>query len=208
MGMIIELKNVSKRYTDEWILKNVKFKFTDNKIYGIKGPNGSGKSTLLKLISGYLSPSMGDIIYAGSDDSRISRDLIYRKCSLWGPHVTLLNHLEVNELIRYYFTFKKLNSNYRLESFLQSIDLKVNGKQRVSALSSGQAQRLGLGLSILADTPLLLLDEPSSYLDEEAEKWLYELIENHASERIVIISSNESKDLELASTYLDIMDFK
>ena len=206
--MIIELENISKRYTDQWILKNVNFRFSKNNIYGIRGPNGSGKSTLLKIISGYLSPTSGQVRYLNDEGSSITRVNIYKMCSMWSPHVALLSHLTIREMIEYHFTFKRIRNGIEISSLIDSIGFASIGQQRINSLSSGQAQRLGLALSLYADSSLLLLDEPSSYLDDSTELWLQNMIQDFSKNRIVIISSNEARDMLHVKKFLDIQDYQ
>ncbi len=206
--MNIKLSEVSKRYTSEWILRNVNYSFSSGTIYGIKGANGSGKSTLVKMVSGYLSPTVGDISYTNHDGANIDRDDIYKTCSLWGPHVGLIGKLTVEEMVDYFFTFKKLRGGLSISDFYDRVGLSVKHSQGIASMSSGQTQRLGLGLSILCDSGLLLLDEPGSFLDEPSKAWLQSLLSDYSSDRLVIISSNEPSDLVLAKESLSISDFK
>ena len=205
--MIIDLQKVSKRYTNEWILRNVSYQFVSNKIYGISGSNGSGKSTLVKMIAGYLSPSVGTITYI-KGEHKVSKDDIYKSVSLWGPHVNLINELTIKEMVNYFFKFKTLRKGLSIPAFFEILDLPLPASRRIDSLSSGQTQRIGLALSILSDTAILLLDEPSSYLDESSLAWLYQLIEEYKLDRTIIISSNEPSDLEYCEELLTISDYK
>lgn len=206
--MIIDLHKVSKRYTNEWILRNVSYQFVNNNIYGIKGSNGSGKSTLVKMIAGYLSPTVGSITYTDDIDTEVSKDDIYKSVSLWGPHVSLISELSIKEMVDYYLKFKTLRAGLSREGFFETLGLSLPHTRRINSLSSGQAQRIGLGLSILSDTDILLLDEPGSYLDESSLAWLYRLIDNHKANRVVIISSNEARDLQQCTQTISIADYK
>ncbi len=205
--MKIELKNISKRYSDEWILRNINFSFSSNSIYGIEGSNGSGKSTLIKIIAGYLSPSLGTVRYFSNSNETIERDEIYRSCSIWGPYCTLLQQMKVDEIVDYYYTFKGMRNTQNRSEFLQSAGLASLAGQAIHSLSSGQTQKLGLALCIFSDSELVLLDEPGSFLDKESTEWLYRQIEYQAQERIFIISSNEPQDLAITSQRLNVEDF-
>ncbi len=206
--MIIDLHKVSKRYTNEWILRNVTYQFVNNNIYGLKGSNGSGKSTLVKMIAGYLSPTVGTVTYKYNKDTNVSKDDIYKSVSLWGPHVSLVSELTIKEMVNYYLKFKKLRAGLSRDEFFDMLSLSLPHTRRIDSLSSGQVQRIGLALSILSDTDILLLDEPGSYLDESSLEWLYALIDNHKAERTVIISSNEARDLQQCTQTISIADYK
>ena len=90
--MTIDLNQVSKRYTHQWIIKNVTYTFEAGNNYAIKGANGSGKSTLLKIISGFLSPSKGSVNYAKSGNA-ISRADVYKSVSYAAPYLLSLIHI-------------------------------------------------------------------------------------------------------------------
>lgn len=205
--MTIDLVDVSKRYSQEWILKHVNYHFEAGEIYGIEGSNGSGKSTLVKMISGFLSPSIGKINYS-KDEASINRDEVFQHISIWGAHVRLIQELTIHEMVDYYCTFKRLQNGMSKKEFFDHLELPLPKTRLIKSLSSGQAQRLGLGLSILSQTETLLLDEPGSFLDLEALEWFYKLLQNHSKDRLVIISSNEEGDLNLTSKRLVIRDFK
>ena len=97
--MTIDLDKVSKRYVKEWILKNLSFTFQKDYVYGIRGANGSGKSTLLKMISGHLSPTVGTIGYQSDNGEKIDRDEVHKRCTMWGPHVSMVSQLTIEEMV-------------------------------------------------------------------------------------------------------------
>ncbi|MFT4565602.1 MAG: ABC-2 type transport system ATP-binding protein [Saprospiraceae bacterium] len=204
--MNITLDNISKRYTSNWILRNVNYEFSEDHVYAIKGDNGSGKSTLLKMISGLLSPSVGSINYQDVD-KKISNEEVYRHVSYWGPYVSLLKNLSVVEMISYYIKNKPLRNTQSVLEIFHNMNVNVSPKSIAKSLSSGQIQRVGLYLTILSDSSILLLDEPGSYLDQEGKNWYQELLKREQSNRIVIIASNEEGDMRLADKSLTISDF-
>ena len=111
-------------------------------------------------------------------------------------------------MVNYFFKFKTLRKGLSIPAFFEILDLPLPASRRIDSLSSGQTQRIGLALSILSDTAILLLDEPSSYLDESSLAWLYQLIEEYKLDRTIIISSNEPSDLEYCEELLTISDYK
>ena len=203
--MVIELSDVSKRYSEEWILRKINLSFHSGNIYGIEGSNGSGKSTLLKILSGLLSPTLGKITYT-SQGKNIDRNDIYQQVSMWGPHTGLLKHLTIDEMIRYHFTFKSLGCS-SLDVLKKDMNLTVPFSRMINSLSSGQAQRLALTLTIVSQSDILLLDEPGSFLDEASVHWMNELIAKYSTGRLVVIASNETRDLVLAKNKLNVAAF-
>lgn len=204
--MIIELQKVSKRYTHNWIIKNVTYQFKSDMIYAVQGHNGSGKSTLLKIISGFLSPSKGCVIYQ-KDSKEIGRPEIYKNVSYAGPYLSCPDQLSVSEAVKLHFTFKEFVNEQNEVQFFEQLDLPVRKSARLSELSSGQQQRLLLAMAIMSDTEILLLDEPGSFLDIKAKAWLKDLLLKYAANRIVVIASNDADDLMMCSESINISDY-
>jgi len=201
--MFIECKDVSKRYNEHWVIKKLSHTFHSDQVYGIKGDNGSGKSTLIKMLSGFLSPTLGKITYV-NDDQEITRDDIYKHISLWGPHTEMSGMLTVGEMINYYGKMKGWSTSLDATDIHQISQLPVPINQRIDQLSSGQAQRLGLTITLLADTSVVLLDEPSSYLDTTARDWMHNIILEYKGGRMIIIASNDSDDVKEASEMISL----
>jgi ABC-type multidrug transport system ATPase subunit len=205
--MIINLDKVSKRYTRHWIIRNLTLHLVANEPYALLGANGSGKSTLLKIISGFLSPSKGTVHYR-MGDVKISRGDIYKHVSFAAPYVSPLKDLTIEQMLIFMLQFKKLRNQISPDGFYHMLQLSIGMDSRFSELSSGQQQRVNLALAVLADTDILLLDEPGSYLDENSKKWFQNLLSEHLSDRLTIIASNDRSDLVHAVHLLNIEDYK
>ena len=201
--MIIKVQEVSKRYNEHWVIKKLSHTFDSTHIYGIKGDNGSGKSTLIKMISGFLSPTLGIITYV-NDGREISRDDIYKHVSIWGPHPSMSSVLTVKEMIAYYGKMKGWLQPMTPEEVFAFTKLPVSIHQRIDELSSGQAQRLGLTITLLSKTSIVLLDEPGSYLDKAAKSWMSDIIKARSTDRVLIIASNDEADLSFASVAINL----
>lgn len=189
--MIISLENISKKYQKEWIIRDYSYQFT-NDSYLISGPNGSGKSTLLKLISGFLTPTSGNIIHK-VENKKINPDNIYKHIAYTGPYIDVFEEYTLKELTLFYSSLKSLKVN-DVDLLEDIIGLTNIRDKPIKNFSSGMKQRVKLVLAILSDTEVLLLDEPTSYLDNNAIKWYQDLILQHVSNRIVIVASNNSKE--------------
>lgn len=205
--MKITLDRVSKRYTDHWIIRNLSYRFEGDAPYALLGSNGSGKSTLLKMISGYLSPSKGSIAYDHHGHTIRPSD-IYKHISFAAPYVSPLRSLTIEQMLEFYTQFKKLRNGLNKAQAFDAMSLSLSWKSYISDLSSGQEQRVRLTLALLADTPILLLDEPGSYLDENSKVWFQDLLKSHISDRVSIIASNDSADLVHTVHQLQVEDFK
>jgi ABC-type multidrug transport system ATPase subunit len=205
--MEIILDNLSKRYGYQWVLKDIRVTFTKNLVYGISGINGSGKSTFIKLISGHLPASSGKIIYK-KDGTPLSPSLWYSELSIVAPYTDLIQEYTMKEMFLFHKKFKSfLEPQLSFEKFIEIIQLADQKDKPIRFFSSGMKQKLQLGLAILSNTTLLLLDEPTSYLDSHGKKWFGQMMQENSSERIVIVASNDAFDLSLCNPVLQISDF-
>lgn len=205
--MEIILNNIAKRYLYDWIFRNVDQHFATPTRYAILGSNGSGKSTLLKILAGHLSPTKGEINYK-INGQVIDKDEIYQYLSFASPYIDLIEEFTLSETINFHKQFKPFIKNLGTADFLEVIELKKAKDKQVRFFSSGMKQRLKLGLAICADTQLLLLDEPTATLDEKSVEWFHRLLEKYAANRLIIIASNEERDVITCQERLNILDFK
>jgi ABC-type multidrug transport system ATPase subunit len=183
----ILLENIGKRFNKEWIFRNVNYEFTAGNKYSILGTNGSGKSTLLQLISGSVTPSEGQI--QCGDPETLFRQLAYA-----APYLELAEEMTWREAVQFHGKFKKYSSGLSEEKIIELSGLDTSADKQMRNFSSGMKQRARLALAILSDSPLLLLDEPSTNLDANAVKWYQQLIAEFAKEKLVIVCSNYNKE--------------
>jgi len=190
--MQIILENTGRRFNKEWIFKNISFTFSENIIYGITGPNGSGKSTLIQLLSGHLSPSEGKIRF--EEGKEISVDSLYKNISICSPMTELYEELTLSELVKFHISLKPLKNKMNETEFCKAVFLENSVNKPVRLFSSGMKQRVKLGLAILSDTKILLLDEPCSNFDSTAITWYQQLLKDNSENRVVAIASNNQAD--------------
>lgn len=207
MAMIVKLDKVRKRFEHEWVIKDLTFTFTSGKAYAILGPNGSGKSTLMQLISGAVSPSVGTILYS-LDNKHIPVENIFRQVSYSGPYIQLVEEMTLMEHIRFHKQFKPFRQNLHENDILALTGLSHHADRQVRNFSSGMKQRVKLALSILSDTPILLLDEPATNLDDAGLNWYLNLLAQHRPSRLVIVSSNRPEEYSFCDEQLSILDYK
>jgi len=205
--MEIILKDIGKRYLYEWIFKKINVHFQPQHRYAILGNNGSGKSTFLKIIAGHLSPSKGTIEHHYGKQA-IDKEKLYQQISFAAPYIDLIEEFTLLEAIRFHQRFKNFRKNLTPDEFLQLIQLSDAKNKEIRFFSSGMKQRLKLGLAICSDTSLLLLDEPTSNLDEASIAWYQAFLNQFTDNRLVIIASNEKRDIEHCTKRLNIMEFK
>ena len=204
--MEINLEKVSKRYGARWIFKDLSFRFQEGGKYGLLGPNGSGKSTLLNIIVAKTPYTKGNITYSRAGKS-ITIDNVYREVSIATTSMSVIEEFTLEELIKFHFRFRVPIQNINLSEIYQLLDLEKERKKMISNFSSGMKQRLKIGLALFSDSSVLLLDEPGATLDEKSKKWYQENLAKYLNRRSLIIASNEARDYEICSDFLNISDF-
>jgi ABC-type multidrug transport system ATPase subunit len=205
--MDIKLKQLSKRYKFEWIFRGLNYHFQMGKTYAVLGSNGSGKSTLLKLLSGYSTPSKGTINFL-EDKQALSNDKIYLQIAYAAPYIELIEEFTLTEMLDFHRKFKPFQQNLTTENLIEILNFSKSKNKEIKYFSSGMKQRLKLVLAICSNTDLLLLDEPTTNLDDEGIAWYQMLIEKFTANRLVIVASNVKHDYHFCTQQLNIMDYK
>jgi ABC-type multidrug transport system ATPase subunit len=203
----ILLSDIGKKYK-RWIFKDVNLEIEAKQRHAVVGQNGSGKSTLLKIISGYTSPSKGQIAFV-ENGLKIDSQTAANKVSYAAPYIDLIEELTVAELVDFHANFQPLHHDVtHSHQFLEKVQLSSHRDMAVGDLSSGLMQRLKVGLALLSTTPVLLLDEPTSYLDVQGKAWFKAMLERYGADRLVIIASNEAEDVISCEHVIDIQHFQ
>jgi ABC-type multidrug transport system ATPase subunit len=211
--MKITLSNTGKKFNRDWIFRNINLEFQLGAQVAILGPNGSGKSTLLQVIAGSITVSEGTIKYETSDISRqtsvISDEEVYSHIAICAPYLQLIEELTLTELLAFHIRFKPLLNNMDVPTAIGLIGLPDAAHKQLRHFSSGMKQRVKLGLAILSNSSLLILDEPLTNLDDKARQWYYDLIEVFiADTRTVLVGSNRPDEYAFCKQQVNILDYK
>ena len=204
--MQIILEHLGRRFNKEWIFKEISYTFAQGNQYAILGPNGSGKSTLLSVILGSLTPSEGKISYLAAKE--ILPEHIFSHISLAAPYLDLVEEFTLKETIDFHFKFKKYQHGLDADAVLEVLALSKAQDKPLKYFSSGMKQRTKLVLAFCADTPILVLDEPTSNLDAQGTDWYLGLIEKYTKDRMVFVGSNQTHEYEFCTEQLNILDYK
>lgn len=198
---MITIRNLSKEFKGQSVLKNITMEIPKNCVYGLLGANGAGKSTLLKTITGLLNPTSGEIYFEGHKWTRadladigalIETPPIYENLTAW-------ENMKVRALLLGI-------PNEKIQKVLKTVDLTDTGKKKAGAFSLGMKQRLGIGLALLNDPKLLVLDEPVNGLDPLGIQELRALIRSFTQKGItVIISSHILSEIQQTADYIGII---
>ena len=209
---LIEIKNLSAGYDSRTVLRNVNLTVYDRDFLGIIGPNGGGKTTLIKCILGLLKPTAGEILY--SDKRFVTSDkqgsaaqrpaLTANRSVLKMGYLPQYNSIDrkfpitVEEVILSGLSSQKsLISRFtathreKARQVIARMGLEGLEKRAIGALSGGQLQRALLGRAIISDPALVVLDEPSTYIDRRFEARLYELLAEINHDCAIVLVSHD-----------------
>ncbi|TNE55556.1 MAG: ABC transporter ATP-binding protein [Bacteroidetes bacterium] len=203
----IQLTDAGKRYRFDWIFRRLTFRFQAGGRYALLGPNGSGKSTLMQVLSGHLSLSKGRIAFE-EDGKKTDIELTYQKISYAAPYIELIEEFTLGETLAFHHRLKPFRPPFTPETVYELLDLPRSRHKELRFFSSGMKQRVKLALAICSDTPVVLLDEPTTNLDVRAVAWFKNLVRDHAGDRLLIIASNDPGDLDLCDLELNLTDYK
>lgn len=205
--MKISLSHLGKRYNRDWIFRNLNFQFAPNKLYAITGPNGSGKSTLIQIISGSVVHNEGKILYI-EDEATIEQEKIFRKISFSAPYIEVVEEMTLTEFFNFHDKMKGWIPSLNTKEIIYFLGLEKAAHKQIRYFSSGMKQRVKLAQAILSDVSAVFLDEPLTNLDEEGISLYNYLIKNYCSNRLVIISSNDSKEYSFCEEIIDMRKYK
>ncbi len=204
--MNIVLETAGRRFNRHWIFRHLSYTFEQGKSYAVLGPNGSGKSTLLQVISGSLSPSEGKVSYQQS--SVVTPiDAVYRHLVMTAPYLDLIEEFSLREQIDFHFKFKSFLPGYDASAVIDLLGLRHSEDKALRNFSSGMKQRTKLALAFCSDTPVLLLDEPTTNLDREGVAWYRSLVRDFSGARTVIVCSNQEAEYDFCENQLLITDY-
>ena len=185
VDLILETKNLSKRYDQQMAVHNICMRVRKNTVYGLLGPNGAGKSTLMKMLVGIIRPTEGQILFEGESLSR--RCLSQIGSLIEAP--ALYGNLTARENLMVHTRLLGIPEE-RIDEVLDIVDLKNTGKKRAAKFSMGMKQRLGIAIALLNHPSLVILDEPTNGLDPFGVKELRELIASFPSRGITVVLSS------------------
>ncbi|WP_421871397.1 ABC transporter ATP-binding protein [Marinoscillum sp.] len=198
--MDIELSNIGKKFNRNWIFRKIDFQIYSGDMVSITGHNGSGKSTLLQIISGFITPSEGNVHYAEDGED------LQTQFGFVAPYQNVIDEFTLLEHLEFHSRFKQPLMNY--EEMIELAGLEGSENKLVQEFSSGMKQRLRLSLAFFYEANTIFLDEPTSNLDKSGEAWYQKLILANKGERTLIVASNQEFEIQEAKKNLFVENFK
>ena len=193
--MLLEIKNVNKFYGKNHVLKDVSFTASSERTLGLLGRNGHGKTTTMKILMGIIYADSGEVLLDGAplNKSQIKLGYLPEERGLYAKVVIL-------EQMIYFGRLRGMSANHAKKSateILEKLGMTEYTKKRADTLSKGNQQKIQLGIALLNDPDIIVLDEPFSGLDPVNSKILQNLItENSAKQKLIIFSSHQMAQVE------------
>ncbi len=192
-SVLIEVKNLTKRYDDHLAVDNLSFTLEKGRILGFLGPNGAGKSTTMNILTGYLSPTEGSILVKGID--MVKKPEKAKRCIGYLPEQPpLYPDMTVNEYLDFVAELKgirnKADRTKAIAEAMEKTGITEVSRRLIKNLSKGFKQRVGIAQAIVTKPEIIILDEPTVGLDPVQIIEIRDLIKSLAGEHTVILSSH------------------
>ena len=192
--MSLQIIDLTKNFGEQTALNNINLNIKKNEIVGLLGPNGAGKSTLMKSITGVLKIETGQILFQGKD---ISQSPIESKKNIGflPENNPLYQDMFVKEYLNFVANIHKTSSK-RVEEVIDLVGITPEKSKKISQLSKGYKQRVGLAQAIIHQPDLLILDEPTNGLDPNQIIEIRNLIKEISHEKTIILSTHIMQEVE------------
>lgn len=207
---IIELKNISKNFEDQQVLKGIDLNIYENEFLTLLGPSGCGKTTLLRIIGGFEEPSNGQLIFDGKDISKVPP--YKREVNTVFQKYALFPFLNVADNIAFGLNLKKMDKDViekKVSRMLELVGLKGFEKRDVTLLSGGQQQRVVIARALVNEPKVLLLDEPLGALDAKLRKDMQtelKKIQKEVGITFIFVTHDQEEALSMSDTIVVLND--
>lgn len=203
MKQVIKVNNVSKKYGDVLALDKISITINEGEVFSIIGPNGAGKTTLIEIIMGLNKPDVGEVNVLGVD-VRKQPNAIKEHIGVQLQSTLLYDRIKVKEALKLFSAYYKKNRG--VDEIIALLGLEPYQNKYVKKLSGGWRQRVALGLALVNDPKILILDEPSTGLDPQARKDLWDIIKSLQSEgKTIILSTHYMEEAHVLSDRVGLL---
>lgn len=201
MAPLLEVKELVKKYKTVDAVDKISFSISPGMCFGLLGPNGAGKTTALEVIEDIIPPTEGEVLYNGAPRFASFREEV----GIQFQHTSLLHFMTIRETLE---TFQKLYQQPEsIEHLVEICKLRDIQNQMNNKISGGQAQRLMLALALINRPRLVFLDEPSTGLDPQARRYLWEIIKGIKEDcKTIVLTTHSMDEAEYLCDEIAIMD--
>jgi len=204
--LVIEVKNVWKSFKTVQAVRGIDLSIHRGQFVALLGPNGAGKTTLVEMIEGIQKPDKGEITITGKK-WKGHEDELHQIIGLSLQETRFIDKLRVSETLLLFAAFFNLGQN-RVNEIIDIVGLNEKRKSYVVNLSGGQRQRLAIGIALINNPSILLLDEPTTGLDPNARREIWEILRNlrERSDTSMILTTHYMEEAENLCDYIVIID--
>lgn len=207
---IIELKNLSKNFDDNQVLKGIDLNIYENEFLTLLGPSGCGKTTILRIIGGFEEPSHGQVLFNGKDIAKVPP--YKREVNTVFQKYALFPFLNVYDNVAFGLNIKKTDKKEiekKVTKMLELVGLKGFEKRDVTSLSGGQQQRVAIARALVNEPKVLLLDEPLGALDAKLRKGMQaelKKIQKEVGITFIFVTHDQEEALSMSDTIVVMND--
>jgi ABC-2 type transport system ATP-binding protein len=203
---VIEVKEVWKSFKIVQAVRGISLSIPKGQFVAILGPNGAGKTTLVEMIEGIQKPDKGDITIMGKH-WKGNEDELHKIIGLSLQETRFIDKLRVTETLQLFASFFDMGMK-RVDEIIDLVGLEEKKRSYVVNLSGGQRQRLALGIALINTPAILLLDEPTTGLDPNARREVWEILHKlkNGSDTSMILTTHYMEEAEKLCDYIIIMD--
>ena len=201
---VIEVEGLTKRYGSLTAVDGISFGVRDGEVFGILGPNGAGKTTTLECIEGLTEPTSGRTAVLGMDSRRDSAS-IRERIGVQLQASAYFDNLTLREILELFGRFYRRSVRY--EELLETVGLEDKAGSTVAKLSGGQQQRFAIAATLVNDPGVVFLDEPTTGLDPQARRSLWDFVRAMNSDgRTIVLTTHYMEEAEQLCDRVAIMD--
>lgn len=206
---MLSVRNLVKRYGDVKALDGVSLDIVRGELFGLLGPNGAGKTTFLSIVSGLLEADSGEVRIDNRPVSRSDRDL-RRRVGIVPQELAVYGELSARENLLFFGELYGMNGaglQRKVDDISRMIGLEDRGRQRVGTFSGGMKRRLNLGVALVHDPPLLLLDEPTTGVDPQSRNRIFDEVRQLNAQGVTIVyTSHYMEEVQALCPRIGIID--
>jgi len=203
---VIKVQNVWKSFKTVHAVKGISLNIPKGQFIALLGPNGAGKTTLVEMIEGIQKPDSGEILIMNKK-WKGNEDELHKIIGLSLQETRFIDKLRVSETLQLFTGFFSLGEK-RVDEIIEIVGLQEKRKSYVVNLSGGQRQRLAIGIALINNPAILLLDEPTTGLDPNARREIWDILKDlkEKSDTSMVLTTHYMEEAEYLCDYIIIMD--
>lgn len=203
---MIKINNLSKKYQDKYVVKDLNLEIKEGEVFSLLGPNGAGKTTTIKILTTLIPFDKGTITINGLDiikDKNKIREII----NVSPQETAVSGNLTVLENLEFFMgIYGVINKKEKIKELVELFKLEEVLKQKTKTLSGGYQRRLSIAISLINSPKILFLDEPTLGLDVIARRELWKIIQNLKGKTTIILTTHYMEEASYLSDRIGIIN--